>query len=162
MLSEKEGGAMNACDRLPEEPWFGGGLRFKCTGCGKCCTGSSGSVSLSKTDLERLAAFFGQPVGAFARKHTRLAKGRRVLNSRPGSNDCVFLNNKNCDVYEARPTQCRTYPWWLTNLHDAEAWQEAAAFCEGINHPAAPIIPASEIVAQCRADIENDANLQVR
>ena len=143
-----------------DEPWFVGGLRFKCTGCGKCCTGPSGSVNLSQVDLERLANFLHQPVGTFVRKYTRTTKGPRVLIDRADSHDCVFLIDKTCTVYEARPTQCRTYPWWLSNTHDRQSWDETAGQCEGINYPGAPIISPSEILEQCRIDAENDANLK--
>jgi Fe-S-cluster containining protein len=139
-------------------PWFEGGLRFTCTGCGKCCTGSTGSVNLSQADLERLADFFHMPAGAVARKYTRKSNGRRKLVDRAGSDACVFLEGKSCSVYEARPTQCRTYPWWISNIQDRESWEEAAKLCEGINHPAAPVISAAEILDQSRIDAENDAD----
>jgi Fe-S-cluster containining protein len=147
------------CNESPEEPWFAGGLRFSCTACGKCCTGASGSVFLSPADLERLAGFFRLPVGTFARRYTRVVKGRRVLIDRPGSYDCVFLTGKTCSVYDARPTQCRTYPWWPGNIQDPQSWAETAEVCEGIGHPAASLIPAAEILEQRRIDLENESHL---
>ncbi len=147
---------------LSKEPWFAGGLRFHCTGCGKCCTGSSRSVYLSQLDLERLARFFEMPVGRFVRRYTRIVKGRRILIDAPSGRECVFLKDNACSVYAARPTQCRTYPWWLRNLQDEESWLEAAAFCEGIDHPAASVVPAEEIIEQCRIDAENEAQNERR
>jgi Fe-S-cluster containining protein len=146
-------------EHAEEPPWFAAGLRFKCTGCGKCCTGSSGSVYLSQSDLERLAAHFRQPVGAFVRRYTRLNHGRRALIDQPGAGDCVFLKGKACTVYDARPTQCRTYPWWFGNLRDPESWLEAAEVCEGIDHPAATLVPASEILEQAWVEADNDSHL---
>jgi Fe-S-cluster containining protein len=139
-----------------QEPWFSSGLKFKCTGCGKCCTGTSKSVYVSQVDLERLACYLRMPVGRFVRKFTRTARGRRMLMSAPGG-DCVFLTNKACSVYEARPTQCRTYPWWLDNIQDQESWEEAAKLCEGIDHPSASVVPAAEILEQCRLDLVNES-----
>jgi uncharacterized protein len=144
------------------EPWYEGGLRFKCTGCGACCTGSSGSVYVSQVDLERLARFLQMQPGTFARRYTRLIKGRRVLIDKPDSHDCVFLTDKTCSVYEARPTQCRTYPWWISNMRDRQSWQEAAETCEGIDHPSAPLVPASAILQECLVDLENESNLDSR
>ena len=138
------------------QPWFKDGLRFRCTECGECCTGSSGAVFVSKADLERLAGHLRLPVGTFVRRYTRISKGRRVLADGTGSRDCVFLKDKKCSVYEARPTQCRTYPWWLRNLRDPQDWEEAARVCEGINHPTAPLVSPAEILDQCRTDEEND------
>ena len=81
-----------------------------------------------------------------------------MLVDKPDSKDCVFLTGKICGVYQARPTQCRTYPWWLTNIQDQEGWDQAARVCEGINHPSAPIVPAAEILEQVRLDAENDSD----
>ena len=144
--------------RLPDEHWFEAGLRFRCTSCGKCCTGSAGAVYLSKPDLERLANFFRLPVGAFARKYTRMSKGRRVLADRAASLDCVFLNAGTCTVYDARPTQCRTYPWWHGNIRDEESWVSAAEDCEGINHPRALLVSSTEILEQSQMDQENESS----
>ena len=146
-------------EESPAQSWLAGGLRFKCTGCGKCCTGSSGSVHLSQADIDRLADFFHLPAGTFARRYTRAVKGRRVLMDKPDSAECIFLNQKTCSVYEARPTQCRTYPWWLSNIQDEESWREAGELCEGINHPSAVIVPAAEILEQCRIDKQNESDL---
>jgi Fe-S-cluster containining protein len=85
-----------------------------------------------------------------------------VLIDKPGSRDCIFLTNNACGVYEARPTQCRTYPWWLSNIRDRQSWDEAGKVCEGVNHPSAPLVPASEIVEQCRIDTENELHFETR
>jgi Fe-S-cluster containining protein len=142
----------------PEDTWFAEGLRFKCTGCGKCCTGASGSVYLSQEDLERLAAHFKLAVGAFVRQYTRMRNGRRALLDNVHSQDCIFLKGKACTVYDARPVQCRTYPWWFSNLREPEDWQEERALCEGIDHPSAPVIPAAEILEQAQREADNDSH----
>ena len=144
-----------------DDHWFGAGLRFKCTGCGACCTGSSGAVYVSKADVERLATHLRLPVGTFVRRYTRMSKGRRVLIDSTGSGDCIFLRNRACSVYDARPTQCRTYPWWLRNMRDRQSWDEAAASCEGIDHPSAPQVPSLEILEQSRLDLENERDSSV-
>lgn len=135
--------------------WFDEGLRFKCTGCGKCCTGSPGYVYLSLTDLERLADHFQLTPTEFAKKYTRLVDGQYALLDKPNSGDCLFLENKQCTVYETRPIQCRTFPWWIHNLREPSDWEEAAKSCEGVNHPDAPIIPSIEIQAQCLTYLDN-------
>jgi Fe-S-cluster containining protein len=142
-----------------EVPWFAAGLRFKCTQCGRCCTGSAGSVWVSQADIRRLAAFLDIPPGRFVRRYTRNVNGERVLIDSVSSADCVFLRDRTCTVYEGRPTQCRAYPWWLQNIQDVQSWREAAAVCEGIDHPDAPLVPLAEIVAQVQLDQENESNL---
>lgn len=50
--------------------------------------------------------------------------------------DCIFLKDKKCQIYGARPKQCRTFPWWIHNLKTQESWKEAAKECEGIREDA--------------------------
>ncbi|MCH7752933.1 MAG: YkgJ family cysteine cluster protein, partial [Planctomycetes bacterium] len=38
------------------QPWYQDGLRFKCTGCGNCCTGSPGYVWVNQAEINALAA----------------------------------------------------------------------------------------------------------
>jgi len=45
---------------------------------------------------------------------------------------CVFLEGKSCSVYEARPTQCRTYPFWPQHISGSNEWTSEAHRCEGI------------------------------
>ena len=138
-----------------ETPWFDEGLRFKCTGCGKCCTGSPGYVYLSSGDLDKLAAHFQLEPEQFAQKYTRLVEGQYALLDRPGSGDCIFLENNQCSVYESRPVQCRTFPWWIHHLRDPNDWEEASTRCEGINHPDAPLVPSLHIQEQCLTYLDN-------
>ncbi len=139
----------NCTKSSQDKPWFDEGLRFKCTGCGKCCTGSPGYVFLSETDMERLSAHLSLSLEEFAKKYTRLVEGQYALLDRPSFGDCIFLEKNRCNVYEARPIQCQTFPWWIDNLRDPEDWKAAAERCEGINHPEAPIVPSLQIQEQC-------------
>lgn len=138
-----------------ETSWFAKGLRFKCTGCGKCCTGPSGYVFLSETDLHNLATHFSLTPKEFAKKYTRLVGDQYALLDRKGSDQCIFLEDNRCTVYGARPTQCRTFPWWIHNIKEASDWEEAATHCEGINHIDAPVVSALEIQTQCLTYLDN-------
>jgi len=142
-------------EEIETPAWFADGLKFKCTGCGQCCTGSPGYVFLSETDLTRLAEHFHLTVEKFAQKHTRLVDGTYALLDRPLSHDCIFLQDNKCSAYEARPTQCRTFPWWIQHLREPSDWEEAAKRCEGINHPDAPTIPLIQIEEQCLTYLDN-------
>lgn len=144
----------NFCEKTPE-PWFAEGLRFQCTGCGQCCTGSPGCVYLSSQDIQKLAEHLQLSPAAFLQKYTRFIDGQYALLDRAGSHDCIFLNNKRCEVYAARPTQCRTFPWWIHHLKEPSDWEEAAKRCEGINHPDAPLTPSSHIQEQCLTYLDN-------
>ncbi len=138
-----------------KDPWYADGLRFKCTGCGKCCTGSPGYVFLALSDLDRLAQHFSLTPKAFAAKYTYRVDEKISLIDRPGSDHCVFLVDNKCSVYEARPSQCRTFPWWLYFLRDANSWKDAAERCEGINHPDAPLVSSLYIQEQCLTYLDN-------
>lgn len=154
-MAENENRSVCLDTVLEETPWFAEGLRFKCTGCGKCCTGSPGYVFLSAPDLQNLADHFQLTTAEFAKRYTRLVDGEYALLDRPGSGDCFFLKDKQCSVYEARPVQCRTFPWWIHNLRDAQDWEEAGKHCEGINHSEAPLIPSEKIQEQCLTYLDN-------
>jgi Fe-S-cluster containining protein len=134
-------------------PWFSNGLRFKCTECGKCCTGTPGYVWLSASDMEEMALYLKISVADFKKRYTRLVLGRHCLTERAVTYDCVFLKDKKCQVYGARPKQCRTYPWWIQNIKSEEAWRSASEQCEGINHPDAPLISRAEIEKQLDTDL---------
>ena len=43
--------------------------------------------------------------------------------------DCIFWEN-GCIVYENRPIQCRSFPFWESSLRSAESWK--ALSCPGI------------------------------
>lgn len=142
-------------ETLNEKEWLADGLRFKCTGCGKCCTGSPGYVFLSEKDSTQLENHFQLSKEEFAEKYTHQIDGIKTLLDRPNSSDCIFLKDNQCSVYDARPTQCRTFPWWVQHLREPSDWEEAAARCEGINHKDAPIVPLLHIEEQCLTYLDN-------
>lgn len=128
-------------------PWYKEGLKFQCTGCGKCCTGPSGYVFVSEEEISQMAIVLKMSPDLFKRKYTRLCDNRYALTEKKqqsGEYDCVFLEGNKCTVYQARPHQCRTFPWWPDNLKTEESWKLAAKECEGIND-GAPLIPYSQI-----------------
>lgn len=129
-------------------PWYKEGLRFKCTECGKCCTGKPGFIWVSKEEISAMAAFLNISQELFKRRYIRSRDNRFALIEKKtdaGDVACVFLKDKKCEVYQSRPAQCRTFPWWKENLNTEESWKLAAEGCEGINMDA-PLIPYSEIV----------------
>ena len=84
---------------------------FKCSGCGTCCRWT-GSVLLTEKDIVRMADFLHLSEQEFIDAHTRLAPSRKqlaLLDQEDGS--CAFLEGNRCSVYEARPEQCRTFPY---------------------------------------------------
>lgn len=128
-------------------PWYKDGLKFKCTECGKCCTGTSGFVWVTEEEISSMATALNISIKAFKIKYIRNRDNRLALVEKKnisGGFDCIFLKNKKCEVYQARPKQCRSFPWWPEHLNSEESWKLAALDCEGINDQA-PIVPYSEI-----------------
>ena len=116
----------------PVEPWYQDGLKFKCTGCGNCCTGAPGYVWVNQLEIDALAKRLGMSSAAFEKKYVRQIGVRRSLVEYKNG-DCVFFDNKTrkCTVYEQRPRQCRTWPFWNSNLRSPETWAETCESCPG-------------------------------
>ncbi len=127
------------------EPWYKKGLSFKCTGCGKCCTGSPGYVWITEEEVKAMSLLLQITPEQFRCKYTRFVHGRLALLEDKKSYDCVFLKDKQCRVYGSRPRQCRTFPWWPQNLKSPSSWQSVKKECEGIDHPDAPVVSLEEI-----------------
>ena len=84
---------------------------FRCSGCGECCRWG-GSVLLTDEDIRKMADFMGISESEFISVHTRLAPSRKqlaLLDQADGS--CAFLDGDRCSVYEARPVQCKSFPY---------------------------------------------------
>ena len=116
-----------------ERPWYAEGLRFACRpDCGRCCTrhGEYDYVYLERDDVARLAAHFEMPVAQFRKLRTRRDDGHTIL--RMNGPACPFLEGSRCSVYDARPAQCRTFPFWPENLKTRARWEELADFCPGV------------------------------
>ena len=131
-------------------PWYHQGLRFACTQCGRCCTGRGGYVWVTAQEIACLADFLGLGIRRFGRRYLRRIGPRYALLERPGSGDCTFLVGRTCSVYDARPGQCRRFPWWERNLRSPAAWARAAEECEGIAE-SAPLVSCAEIEQTGRA-----------
>jgi Fe-S-cluster containining protein len=121
--------------RLDGNEWWKDGLKFECQGSGKCCQsrGQYGFVFLDKADRKRMARHLGMSTSSFTKKYCSKTFDQWHLNEDAKNPDCLFLKDKNkCGVYEARPTQCRTWPFW-PEVMNAKTWnKEVASFCPGI------------------------------
>jgi Fe-S-cluster containining protein len=118
---------------MSDEPWYAEGLRFRCTECGNCCTGASGYVWVNKKEIGDLAQVVsGGDVAVFERKYVRKVGVRKSLKEHRNG-DCVLFDpeSRRCRVYTARPRQCRTWPFWNSNLKTEEAWEATCEECPG-------------------------------
>lgn len=116
--------------------WFENGLRFSCSRCSCCCGGQPGFVFLSRIDLTNLAESFNLEEDIFVSRYCREVEwhdGSLTLSLKEKENcDCVFWTEKGCSVYDVRPVQCQTYPFWKWILADEKSWLSESRSCPGI------------------------------
>jgi Fe-S-cluster containining protein len=65
--------------------------------------------------------------------------------------DCIFWKD-GCMVYENRPLQCRTYPFWDAILVSSDAWKNAGRECPGIGQGELHSMAQIEKSRQARLD----------
>ncbi|HVX59724.1 MAG TPA: YkgJ family cysteine cluster protein [Pirellulales bacterium] len=134
---------------MDQEPWFKDGLRFQCSQCGDCCTGAPGHVWVNQEEIRNLAVQIGVDVEEFERKYVRRVGIRKSL-IEFSNGDCVFFDGeaRKCTVYEARPRQCRTWPFWHSNVRSPEDWQQTCEVCPGSGK--GPLVPVERILEQVK------------
>jgi len=115
-----------------------------CTGCGVCCSGK-GRVWLSERDIVTLAEALELSPHELVERSVERVEGRWALREDPQTGDCSFLKDRRCQVYEGRPRQCRTFPWWPSTLKSPDRWAEVGRVCEGVDAEGAPLVPLIQI-----------------
>ena len=115
-----------------QEPWYKDGIHFTCTQCGNCCTGAPGVVWVSDEEIRKIADLTGRSTGEIRLLHTRRIGHRTSLNEH-ANGDCTFFDGRTrrCTIYQARPTQCRTWPFWKSNLSTPADWESIQKDCPG-------------------------------
>ncbi len=111
--------------------WYKDGLKFECQRCGNCCRGEPGVVWITKRETKNISLSMGVSTDLFTRNYVRLINGRISLLEH-GNGDCVMYDN-GCKIYGTRPRQCRTFPYWSSNLKNKIEWKEQKRTCPGID-----------------------------
>jgi Fe-S-cluster containining protein len=133
---------------LRTEPWYQDGLRFRCTRCGHCCTGAPGYVWVNEDEVAAIAAYRGETRAQTEALFTRPV-GRRQSLRETANGDCVFYDKtQGCTIYPVRPRQCRTWPFWESNVVTPEAWERTCEICPGSGQ--GDLISASEITRRLK------------
>jgi Fe-S-cluster containining protein len=130
-------------------PWYKDGLKFTCTQCGNCCTGAPGVVWVTDDEVAQIADLRGMTIEEMRQQHTREVEGRTSLTEHQNG-DCTFFDAKTrrCSVYAARPAQCRTWPFWNSNIESREAWETMRQSCPGAGQ--GQFVPLEEIERRAR------------
>jgi len=93
---------------------------FNTTACetcgGRCCTGESGNIFVTPSEITSLSNLLKIDEIAFReayliKKGYKFSLKERIVGV---SHDCIFYSREagGCSVYMARPEQCRTFPFW--------------------------------------------------
>lgn len=102
---------------------------------------------MSEEDIRRISRYLNMPEQELVSRHCRQVLFRTSLQERPNG-DCVFLTPAGCSVYAARPTQCRTFPFWDHVLASRGRWDALGARCPGIGQGRLYSLPEIEAIRE--------------
>jgi len=105
-----------------------------CETCGgRCCNGESGNIWVTRLESQALADALGLTAESFAEGYLKKVGYRTSIGERceGGNYACLLYDRQKggCSAYEARPSQCHTFPFWD---YFKERPDEAAAECPGV------------------------------
>ena len=118
---------------------------FRCTRCGNCCTGEPGYVWVNDEEIARHRRRFASEPPAESRSAVYTRQGRRGRTLREKANgDCVFYDRERAaPIYPVRPRQCRTWPFWESNVETPRGLGADRRVCPGAGQ--GELISAEEI-----------------
>lgn len=136
------------------EPWYKNGLQFQCSACGKCCSGAPGFVWTTDSEVAQMATAMNLSEEKFRQQFIRQVGNRLSLKEYPDG-DCILLDpqTRHCLAYEARPVQCRTWPFWSSNLRTKTDWKAACEACPGAGNGKLYTLEEIEIERKKRIDL---------
>lgn len=125
---------MNELNIITQE---GFNYAFNATECekceGNCCIGESGYIWINETEIIQLASILNLSVEEVGLQYLMRVGHKYSIREKQldeSNYACIFfdLEKKRCSVYEARPTQCRTFPFWdYFKEHEQEVYDECPA-----------------------------------
>ena len=89
-----------------------------CASCkGNCCLGESGYIWINAKEIQFLAKFLKISQYELINDKLESINGRYSIKEHRLDKDnyaCLFFDMKKrqCSVYDARPSQCRSFPFW--------------------------------------------------
>lgn len=106
----------------------------KCDECGgKCCVGESGYIWINEDEIRSLGEHLGYKIELFKEIFLEKFGNRYSIKEKPYKSGlaCIFFDekNKNCSIYEYRPNQCRSFPFWE---HFKRNFKELERECIGV------------------------------
>jgi Fe-S-cluster containining protein len=100
-------------------------------------------VWVTEDEIGVIADHRGETLAQVEGLYTRLVGRRRSLREK-ANGDCIFYDRAaGCTIYPARPRQCRTWPFWESNVVTSDAWSKTCEICPGSGQ--GDLISAEEI-----------------
>jgi len=106
----------------------------ECSKCeGNCCIGESGYIWITPSEMQTLSQLLKISMDELKHQYLRKISYKYSIKENQLSKDnfaCVFfdLDKKQCSVYDARPKQCRTFPFWdYFKENEKEVYEECPA-----------------------------------
>ena len=128
-------------------------MSFKCEQCGRCCSDPSLILTITHRDILRLEFFlpdidlfkiltFYQAQGDVPSLEKRLMTpaiitdhGKVFLGLQKKEDNCIFLEDNSCQIYESRPLICQSFPYTFQVRGDQIYWgysTKAKEYCPAI------------------------------
>lgn len=89
-----------------------------CTSCeGNCCIGESGYIWINPEEIKKLSESLSVSVEDLKQKYLNKINYKFSIKEKKISENnfaCIFFDTtiKQCSIYHARPSQCKTFPFW--------------------------------------------------
>jgi len=135
--------------------FYQAGLHFECTFCGNCCQLPGGSVAVSEEEIENMANSLNMEVSDFIPNYCTSGTAKRTLKEQENG-ACIFLEDKRCTIYEQRPLQCRTFPFWPENVKSDYRWKQLPAICPGIDKGKKYSFQEIELLVKMQREYDRD------
>jgi len=107
-----------------------------CDSCeGDCCIGQSGIIWIDEQEAVALSNHLFISIDKLKQNYLYKVQGRYSIKERKISKDnfaCIFFDMelKRCSIYDLRPKQCRTFPFWDYFKHNNI--EELKKECKGV------------------------------
>ena len=105
-----------------------------CNTCaGNCCIGESGYIWINQKEIQSLALHLNLSIDNLKFRYlNKIGYKYSIKEVQLASNNfaCCFFNleKRQCSVYDVRPVQCRTFPFWdYFKENEEEVYKECPA-----------------------------------
>ncbi|MDD5086522.1 MAG: YkgJ family cysteine cluster protein [Candidatus Nanoarchaeia archaeon] len=92
---------------------------FQCLNCGKCCNSYYAQINITIGDIIRISDFMKKPISYILKNFIGINAFGDPENPEKFSYEfginmpCALRKDEKCSVYQARPLNCRLFPYWV-------------------------------------------------